>query len=82
MLDWAVEHGVNTIEGLNTRLARGEFSEIVFESERSGRLPVPAVYLVDDEGSVLFHYVNPNYRIRLVTELLLAAAEVNARARD
>ena len=55
---------------------------IVWESERSGRLPVPAVYLVDDEGTVLFHYVHPDHRIRLATDLLLAAAEVSARAGD
>ena len=35
VLDWAVEHGVNTVTGLNERLARGEFSEIVFEAERA-----------------------------------------------
>jgi len=55
---------------------------IVFETERRGRLPVPAVYIVDEEGTVAFHYVHPNYRIRLGTELLLAAAEVIARKGD
>jgi len=55
---------------------------IVWESERRGRLPVPAVYLVDGKGRVLFHYVNPNHRVRLSTDLLLAAAEVSARAGD
>lgn len=35
VLDWAVEQGLNTIDGLNTRLARGEFDEIVFQSERA-----------------------------------------------
>jgi len=35
VLDWSVEHGVNTINGLNERLARGEFAEIVFEAERA-----------------------------------------------
>ncbi|MFC1997806.1 ATP cone domain-containing protein [Chloroflexota bacterium] len=35
VLDWAVDNGVNTIESLNARLARGEFNEIVFQSERA-----------------------------------------------
>lgn len=32
-LDWAVDHGVNTIAGLNERIARGEFADVVRESE-------------------------------------------------
>jgi len=35
VLDWAVEHGVSTIDNLNTRLERGEFNEIVFQAERA-----------------------------------------------
>jgi uridine kinase len=34
ILDWAVDHGVNTIAGLNERIARGEFPDIVHESEK------------------------------------------------
>ena len=33
VLDWAVTNGVNTVEGLNERLKRGEFVEIVRVSE-------------------------------------------------
>ena len=33
ILDWAVEHGVNTIEGFNQRIAKGELSDVVRESE-------------------------------------------------
>ncbi len=32
-LDWACDHNVSTIAGLNERIARGEFAEIVRESE-------------------------------------------------
>jgi len=32
-LDWAVEHKLNTVELLNERVARGEFAQIVHESE-------------------------------------------------
>lgn len=33
ILDWAVDHGVNTVWGLNQRIEKGEFSDIVQESE-------------------------------------------------
>jgi uridine kinase len=32
-LDWAVSHGVHTIEALNERIHKGEFAQIVSESE-------------------------------------------------
>jgi uridine kinase len=33
VLDWAVDHRVNTVSGLNERLSRGEFADIVQEAE-------------------------------------------------
>jgi uridine kinase len=33
VLDWAVAHGVNTVSGLNERIARGEFADIVRETD-------------------------------------------------
>jgi peroxiredoxin len=38
-------------------------------------LPVPAVFLVSQEGVVEFKYVNPDYRTRLNGDVLLAAAK-------
>ncbi|MCG8373285.1 MAG: AhpC/TSA family protein [Balneolales bacterium] len=38
-------------------------------------LPAPAVYIVDQEGTVKFQYVNPNYRERINGDVLLAAAK-------
>jgi uridine kinase len=35
VLDWAVTHGVHTIAALNERIARGEFGEIVRETDRA-----------------------------------------------
>lgn len=50
--------------------------------EQSGQkhrvLPVPAVFLIKD-GTILFEYVNPDYRVRLHPDILLAAAAVHAR---
>lgn len=37
-------------------------------------LPVPAVYLIGPDGKVLFSYVNPDYKVRLEPQILLAAA--------
>ena len=38
-------------------------------------LPVPAVYLADKSGMIQFSYVNPNYKVRLESSVLLAAAK-------
>ncbi len=35
VLDWSVEHGLNTVDLLNDRLQRGEFPQIVQESEEA-----------------------------------------------
>ncbi len=43
-LDWAVTHGLNTVEGLNQRIQAGQYSQIVTESE--------AAYTVDVENAV------------------------------
>ncbi len=37
-------------------------------------LAVPAVYVVDRSGEIVFDFVNPDYKIRLSAEELLAAA--------
>ncbi|MDH3577345.1 MAG: AhpC/TSA family protein [Gammaproteobacteria bacterium] len=41
---------------------------------RHGVLPVPAVFVVDREGMITFAYANPDYKIRLSSDELLAAA--------
>ena len=35
VLNWAVDHDLHTVERLNARLARGEFAEIVRETDRA-----------------------------------------------
>lgn len=48
-------------------------------TERSGYdhllLPVPSVFLVDTDGVIHFQYVNPDYKVRISGNLLLAAAK-------
>jgi len=38
-------------------------------------LPAPAVFIVDTDGLIKFQYVNPDYKVRLSPEVLLAAAK-------
>jgi len=66
-------------------LAYREDDEVVSELKEHGmdivessgyehkQLPVPAVYIVDREGKVLFQYVNPDYRERINGDILMAA---------
>ena len=49
---------------------------IVFQAPDRDPLPVPAVYLIDGDGTIELHYVHPDYKVRLDPELLLAAARV------
>lgn len=37
-------------------------------------LAVPAVYVIDQGGEIVFDYVNPNHRVRLPADELMAAA--------
>lgn len=38
-------------------------------------LPVPAVYLVNPDGLITFQYVNPDYKTRINSDVLLSAAK-------
>ncbi|MBP9040327.1 MAG: hypothetical protein KBF64_00990 [Anaerolineaceae bacterium] len=44
VLDWAVDHRLNTVDGLNFRIRTGELSQVITESE--------AAYMVDMENAV------------------------------
>ncbi|MDX1413480.1 MAG: ATP cone domain-containing protein [Candidatus Promineifilaceae bacterium] len=57
VLDWAVDHGVHTLNGLNARIAHGEFAQIVHESE--------AAYEDDVAGAAQL-LLNRQEKIRLV----------------
>jgi peroxiredoxin len=41
-------------------------------------LPAPAVFIVGKNGKILFQYVNPDFKVRLHPEILLAAAKAYA----
>lgn len=42
------------------------------ESQNPGILPVPSVFVLDTEGTILFEYISPNYKQRMSADLLLA----------
>ena len=39
-----------------------------------GVLPVPSVYVIDASGEIAFDFVEPDYKVRLPADELLAAA--------
>ncbi len=43
--------------------------------EKHHLLPVPAVFIVGTDGVIAFVYANPDYKVRLAPEVLLAAAK-------
>lgn len=38
-------------------------------------LPVPAVFIIGQDETIKFEYINPNYNVRLNSELLLSSAK-------
>lgn len=48
VLNWAVDHGLNTVEGLNKRIKNGEMPDIIMESETEYSQDIAAV-----ENSIL-----------------------------
>jgi peroxiredoxin len=48
------------------------------EAQPQWTLPVPAVFLVSPTGIVTWEYVNPDYRQRVSSDVLLAAAKAEA----
>jgi len=54
VLSWAVDHDVNTVEGLNARIAQGEFPEIVRESDSAYEEDLAAaVEMIKERGDDL-----------------------------
>ncbi len=45
------------------------------EGDSKSTLPVPAVFILDKDGVIKFEYINPNYKVRIDPELLLAATK-------
>jgi len=43
VLNWAIDHGVHTVAGLNERIARGEFCDLVNEAESAYKIDIENV---------------------------------------
>ncbi len=59
---------------INGRISKGQDIE---DSSmlNHGVLPVPAVYAIDTSGTIRFDFVEPDYKVRLPSEELLAVAK-------
>jgi peroxiredoxin len=40
--------------------------------KNSGILPVPSLFVIDTDGTILFEYISPNYKNRITESLLLS----------
>ena len=55
--------------------APGKYSDMLSKrsnEKNQGVLPVPSVFVVDTSGTILFEYINPDYKTRISAGLLLA----------
>ena len=68
--------GGNLIQNIGIAFKTKTPSKIYASAKTKGKvsdvLPVPTVMIVNTEGVILFEYINPNYKQRLTTKLLLA----------
>lgn len=63
------EKTVERYKGLNIDLEDAS-------GEKHHLLPVPSVFIVGTDNIIRFEYVNPNHRVRISPDLVLAAAKV------
>lgn len=66
-------------EGLTDYLDRKERDYSGSSIGRHNALAVPAVYVIDASGRIVFDFVNADYKVRLPADALLAAARDAAR---
>lgn len=52
---------------ISSKEQKGKISEV---------MPVPTVMVLDKDGNILFEYINPNYKQRISSEMLLAVLKV------
>ncbi|GGF34960.1 peroxiredoxin-like family protein [Echinicola rosea] len=58
--------------------APDRYQKMLFKAsaaQNPGELPVPAVFVLDKEGTILFEYINPNYDSRMSGKMLRAVLE-------
>ena len=58
----------------------GQAFGLAWNDTRNNRvIPVPGVFVLDQEGKIQFEYINPDHRVRLDIEVLSAAAKAALR---
>ena len=57
--------------GKRLKAIQGEEAEL--------HLPVPGVFIVNENSEILFEYINPNYKVRISSELLIAVSTALAK---
>lgn len=50
--------------------APANYEKILKDNADPAFLPVPAVFIVNEEGTILFEYINPDYKVRMPAALL------------
>lgn len=58
--------------------APGKYIDKLSEKSKGlneGFLPVPSVFVVDTSGKIMFEYINPDYKSRLTSSLLIAVLQ-------
>jgi peroxiredoxin len=58
--------------GYKTPLATKGYIASKSKYKATDVLPVPSVFVLDTDGKILFEYINPDYKTRLSSEMLLA----------
>ena len=52
---------------------------VAFTNNRNRALPVPSVFVIEPNRKIQFQYINPNYRERIDSDVLMAMARAVAR---
>jgi peroxiredoxin len=55
--------------------APGHYLKIISEASNGGNkesLPVPALFVVNTKGEIVFEYIQPNFKVRMSSKMLLA----------
>lgn len=73
----AIALGIAFRASSRTIQRRHEKGEDIDDSSmlRHGILPVPAVYVIGTDGTIAYHFVEPDYKIRLPADDLLSAVK-------
>jgi len=63
--------------GIAFKAPQSSLNKIMNYSEGINKdlLPVPSVFVLNQEGEILFEYINPNYKKRIKSKLLLSVLE-------